>query len=252
MGTTTPDIQAVAHLSNEDISLYVDALKLQRTRELPEKVRDHVANCQDCRKEITGLFSILAEENYAAMGPHPYFDSRGEGKDKKVRWVYQIAALVAAGVGISILAYFSYSGGGDGTPRVPNPSSRSAKSSETVTEESTTVREAEASSEATYAGTFAELPELESLVATETRSAGIDVVTPAIGMVVHQPIVFNWAADGDVSLTLSVLTNKDSIVHTVRAATLPYVLRRSLTPGLYYWKLENREEVVFVGKFLVK
>jgi hypothetical protein len=252
MPTPAQDFQTASHLSNEDVALYVDALKLQRTRDLPDEVRDHVANCQDCRIEITGLFSILAEENYATMGPHPYFGKTGESKGKKTRWIYQVAALVAGGVGISILAYFIYSGRWDSTPGATHVSSRETRSGEAVTAESSTMKRPEASGEGTYADNYVELPELESLVAAETRSAGIDVVSPSIGVVVHKPIVFEWKTDSDAPLMLSIMTNKDSLVHRSRIATLPYVLTSGLKRGLYYWKLENGEEVVFVGKFLVR
>ena len=57
-----------------------------------------------------------------------------------------------------------------------------------------------------YAHSFAELPELEGLVAEEMRSSGIDGVSPGIGSYVNQPVTFDWKSGGDVPLILSVVT----------------------------------------------
>jgi hypothetical protein len=103
-----------------------------------------------------------------------------------------------------------------------------------------------------YADEFSESPELESFVAMEMRSSGIDGVSPGIGKTVSQPVIFDWKSEGSAPLLLTVLTNGDSLVHRSRIARVPYVFRKSLAPGLYYWKLENDEEMVFVGKFFVK
>lgn len=38
------------HLDEEGIALYVDALKLEKTSELQEKILRHVRGCQRCRR----------------------------------------------------------------------------------------------------------------------------------------------------------------------------------------------------------
>jgi hypothetical protein len=252
MATGLPFFQPDSHLSDEGVALYVDALKLQRTKELPEEVRDHVSQCQACRKEVTGLFSILTEENYGAMGPHPFFDRRGETTAKKTEWIYRVAALVAVGVGISLIAYFISSERGEITPALRDASPGVMNSSDTTAEDTSSGREVLPSARGTYADNFAELAEYEGLVAAETRSTAIDEVSPKSGIDVNQPVVFDWKSEGKGPLLLSVLTNRDSLVHRIRIATLPYVFRNSLTPGLYYWKVESGEELVFVGKFFVR
>jgi hypothetical protein len=37
---------------------------------------------------------------------------------------------------------------------------------------------------------------------------------------------------------------------TVRGSR--YVFSQKIPPGLYYWKLESKDELLFLGKFLVK
>jgi hypothetical protein len=241
-----------SHLSDEGVALYVDALKLRRSEELPDEVRDHAANCRSCRKEVTGLFSLLVEENYSAMAPHPFFDRQTEGRDKNARWIYRIAALFVAGIGIALFAYLVYPGRPDVKSVPPHASSGNVMLSDSAAVNGPGDSGGEDAAGTLYADNFARLPELEGLVEAETRSSSIDAAAPKAGITVSQPVIFDWKAEVNAPLLLSVLTNKDSLVHRSRIAKLPYVLRSSLAPGLYYWKLENGEEVVFVGKFFVR
>ena len=251
-GQPIPFFKDDFHLTEDGIALYVDALKLRRTQELPGAVCDHVGNCQLCRKEITGLFSLLAEEDYSAMGPHPFLDRKQERKQENTRWMYRVAALVVAGLGISVIAYIIFFDKENVTPVTSHVRSDRMESVDTTAQKTSENTVTGQDAGRMYAHSFAELPELEGLVAEEMRSSGIDGVSPAIGRYVNQPVTFDWKSGGDVPVILSVLTNKDSLVHRSRIDRLPHILQRSLSPGLYYWKLESGGELVFVGKFLVK
>ena len=240
------------HLNDEGVALYVDALKLRRTQELPGEVRDHVSNCQVCRKEITGLFSLLAEEDYSAMGPHPLLGRNQERKRKNARWIYRVAALVVAGLGISVIAYIIFFQTENVTPVTSHVRFDRTEAVDTAAQKRVGDAVTRQDAGTMYANSFAELPELEGLVAEEMRSPGIDGVSPDIGSYVNQPVIFDWKSGGNVPVMLSVLTNRDSLVYRSRIGRLPHVLQRSLAPGLYYWKLESGGELVFVGKFLVR
>jgi hypothetical protein len=61
-----------SHLTDQGVGLCIDALKLGRADELPEPVREHVADCQRSVEEITGLFAIWPMDY--ASGPAPYLD----------------------------------------------------------------------------------------------------------------------------------------------------------------------------------
>jgi hypothetical protein len=239
------------HLTDEGVALYVDALKLRRTQELPGAVRDHVSSCQICRKEITGLFSLLAEEDYAAMGLHPFLDSDQGRKQENSRWLYRVAALVVAGLGLSVIAYLIFLDEKNVTPVTSDVGSGRVGAVDTVAQKRAGDPVTGQDAGRSFASNFDELPELEGLVAEEMRSSGIDGAYPGIGSYVNQPVTFNWKSDENEPLILSVLTNQDSLIHRSRIAVLPHILRMSLAPGLYYWKLEGGGELVFVGKFLV-
>jgi hypothetical protein len=65
-----------SHLSQEDIALYVDAIKLDRSDQMQKELRSHVADCEHCKMEITELCSLLEEQEYSREELHPYFDAR--------------------------------------------------------------------------------------------------------------------------------------------------------------------------------
>src|SRR5664279_4340394 len=92
MKSGKPFFDADAHLNEEGVALFVDALKLDRTGELPREVREHVAGCQTCKKEVTGLFSLLGDEDYGNTPEHPYFDHEGQRLNKLSTYIVRIAA----------------------------------------------------------------------------------------------------------------------------------------------------------------
>jgi hypothetical protein len=59
------------HLSEQEISLYVDALKLNRTEQLAHNLVDHVAACLECKREIMQLHDVLREVKYDRAEEHP-------------------------------------------------------------------------------------------------------------------------------------------------------------------------------------
>jgi hypothetical protein len=235
------------HLNEEGIALYVDALKLEKTAELPRETRVHVAHCQECRKEITGLFALLTDAEHNEGVPHPFF----EGSEKRIQWTarefLRAAAAVAAVAGSAALLYYLNSNPGDG-------GSVSVQGTETAIpadSELSDTPEVEHGGEL-LAESFTELADLEDLVNAEHRGASIQLVSPGTGVVVADPVVFHWSPDIQGSVYLEILNNSEEIVHSGEVLSLPYLVRKPEAPGLYYWKLVRNEELVLVGKFLVK
>src|SRR5512135_559190 len=91
------------HLNEEGVALYVDALRLERTERLPEALRAHVAGCQECRANVTGLYSLL--ENRPIDSSHPTLGTRPV-EPHVSRAIYRIAAVVVAAIGIAALVLF--------------------------------------------------------------------------------------------------------------------------------------------------
>lgn len=65
-------------------------------------------------------------------------------------------------------------------------------------------------------------------------------------------IVFQLSEKPSCPLRLTIVNNKDEVVFSTTIKESLYKLKQKLSLGLYYWKLETDEDVIFVGKFFIK
>jgi hypothetical protein len=103
-----------------------------------------------------------------------------------------------------------------------------------------------------FADNFTISPNLENLVNAHSRSFSIQVLSPLDGENFNEKVLFQWKADADDRLTLKILSNKEKTLETISVRGSQYVFSQKIPPGLYYWKLESKEELLYLGKFLVK
>jgi hypothetical protein len=101
-----------------------------------------------------------------------------------------------------------------------------------------------------FAAAFVEDVEMESMVNFRSRSDGITVDSPGIAAEIHGDLTFRWKGAGRA--TISVYNNRRELQGRIDEQRPPAVWRQVLSPGLYYWKLTSEDELLFVGKFLVK
>lgn len=235
------------HLSDEGVALYVDALRLKTVSQLPSSVRDHVAECRECKKSVTGLFTLLDDTDYSDVESHPFFTvSRAAGS--RFSFLMKIAAVV---VGILSLATLSYLVGPFRPREVTNGTSQEARGGGMDTSrESHTGAKPEANED--FAANFAASPNLDDFVNDRSRSKEFVVLSPGNGAAVGPNEIFRWRKAAGTLHTMSILDNKGHTVVTGIATDSGYALKQRLTPGLYYWKLEDESELLYVGKFIVK
>lgn len=103
-----------------------------------------------------------------------------------------------------------------------------------------------------YAANFEPLPYYEEMFGEVTRSHAIDVLSPKIGDKMIDSIMFQWEMSTGEVVHLKILNNRgEEIVHYLPEQNR-FIFKEKLEPGLYYWKLETEDELVYVGKFLVE
>lgn len=97
-------------------------------------------------------------------------------------------------------------------------------------------------------------PNLESMIDTRYRSAGIQIISPLNNSTfyVGNHIDFAWKPVPQGSLTLKIINNKNEEAYGYKVSGAEFVFNQKLAPGLYYWKLENQKDLLCIGKFLVK
>ena len=94
-------------------------------------------------------------------------------------------------------------------------------------------------------------PNLENMIGSHLRSGGIEVVTPANNSSLVPPIHFSWNRELMTPHTLKIVNNKNLELFTYTVQGNGFDFPGPLDVGLFYWKLENSNELLYVGKFFI-
>jgi len=240
-----------AHVSEETLALYVDALSLNKIYLLPAAVLEHVSDCEECKLEIVEVLSLVEDRACHAIDPHPYLGKKAKLTASRFSVMYRIAAVILVGIGLSVFFYLFRSMRDD-----RNVFISSSKVTEAVHPETEKGRaakkEVEESRQRVFADNFSESPNLENLVSSASRSVSTFRASPKNGAIVNQQILFEWKTPEVESVTVNILSNKEKLLKSIRLKKSQFLFTGTLDPGLYYWKVENKDELLYVGKFLVK
>lgn len=94
----------------------------------------------------------------------------------------------------------------------------------------------------------------ENLISSSYRSQDIKVISPAMEQhySANGTLVFKINQPTPSPFTIKIYTNKGNKLHEIEdIATDTYMFEKKLSQGLYYWKLEEDDDLLFVGKFFV-
>ena len=98
---------------------------------------------------------------------------------------------------------------------------------------------------------FAASSYLEEMIDDVSRSYSLVVHMPQPGDTMAGDPFFQWDKIEAKPIQLKILNNRGEELFTVTPERNRYIHRQKLNPGLYYWKLESEEDLLFVGKFFV-
>ena len=239
------------HLTREGVALYVDALKLGRMDALPGTILDHVQRCQQCKEEITGLYAVVAEQDYSGSGPHPFFDSPPAAERTDRPAFFRIAATIVAVLGLGGLTYLAFFRSPDGIMN-HHPATTETRTDTIARDPQAETQTPAAHNRDRIAAHFTESPQLEDLVQSAVRSEETTVRSPANGSTVRKGARFAWMTSAHPPFELTILDNRRHTVRSFRVSATQFVLRDSLEAGLYYWKLGAEGNLLHVGKFMVR
>ncbi len=271
------------HLSDEQIALYVDALRLNKVDQLPSDLLAHIDDCKSCHRTALDLYSMLDEKGYEGIGAHPTLDK----KEAKVFKMSNVLLRVAAAVALLLVALFFFnrskdmSAPGDmvkeenpvekveekDTPEAPATQMPTPKE-EVVIEETpekveppsrelpqpkSPVNTISTNSRQLYAANFTPSEEWEDMVGESVRSMQFEVISPSNTQSFKPKagIPFKWKGE-TIDRYIVVLDNKGEQVHKAKVLANEFYVQLKLDPGLYYWKLESEDDLLHVGKFLLE
>ncbi|MBN2103060.1 zf-HC2 domain-containing protein [bacterium] len=99
---------------------------------------------------------------------------------------------------------------------------------------------------------FEILPYLEGMLSDVSRSESVNILSPETGEVVQNKPVFKWEGMEGETVYLIILDNLGNERFAFTTDKNQFVLPKKLIPGLYYWKLETEDDLLFLGKFVVR
>ncbi len=233
------------HLTDQDICLYVDALKLQKTEQLPPDIVAHVSDCIECKKQIMQLYDALSGEDYRHLRDHPTFGPQKGVKREPARLVLRLAAGIVVLLAAGAIAYFAFLR----NAHEAGPPTRAATVDSTGISNPKTVENP--TSAGKFAANFSPSPNMEDLVGSTPRAASVTVNSPTNGQTIRENIVFRWKSHGTMTFKVRILNNREGEVFRATTDRDSVLYDQRLDPGLYYWTLQADGELVHVGKFTV-
>lgn len=266
------------HLNDELTARYADALLMHRIAEagIPEEALRHVEECVDCKDRILDLSVFLRNPDAGeepvnrreTMPDAPWKTLEMEPRPRWFRFPMRVAALfVVAALMVSVY-FFVYKDGGAvknaglDTAGTENVQRVETKGTEPGEAKSSHVHgTVETNGKPTVPGktvlppfNFRVNPNLESMIGSQYRSAAVQVLSPTDNStsIIGSDIVFSWKPPAPGALTLKIIDNMDEQTYEYEVTGSRFVLKERLSPGLYYWKLEDHQDLLYIGKFFVK
>lgn len=248
------------HLSELAYAKVADSIAMDRLQDLPVELRKHLDECSACRHEVAELYQVVQSLDEK---PLPTQKSQSKGMNKYMIWVPIV--LLFSG-----LAYWFWPASNEPSPR-PKLEQNAARSTPPISTDTIVPKKIEAETKPepqplkqntpppekeeapVYADAFIPDDQLESLVGIQVRSGEELRFVPDPGKTVKRggPLSFSWTNSLEGPFELTVLNNEGEEQKRYEGFAHNWVFRVDLSPGLYYWKLETVEDLLFVGKFTI-
>ena len=266
-------ITGEGHLSDEAAALMVEALLHQEITDVPEIILTHVEDCRGCKDKIMEVATFLRNP-----------DSAGELKQKLLKkakyqrdWHFYRGKIAAVFVVFALLAsayFFIYKDPSFISRFLADPAAnkqdQKVRTETTATTTGINTNEKKAAVDQgikdineikanvgkrkngrSPASRYRVNPNLENMIGSRVRSGLFEVLGPENGSVIKEPIHFSWKKALVSPHTLKIVNNKNQVLYMYPVQGTSFEFNEMLAHGLYYWKLENQNELLYVGKFFI-
>ncbi len=245
--------------------------------EARDEFEDHYFNCEACFEELRfrqNLKELIKAEGRSIF---PGFDkNRPAGKPKrsgKVR--FMVYAALAAAILLMAVIYLASIFKPETEPIIaddkPSPEQRdSSKQERGVSPVEDPVAEQQPDpvrktpepekdpppKPQLIAANFEPSPNLEGYIDNNTRRSHcqVAILAPENGINIDGDALFQWQANCEEERYLVILNNRENELFEFTVSGHEHTFENAsgqLEPGLYYWKLDNEEETLVIGKFFV-
>ncbi len=216
---------------------------------------EHLLMCSECVNELKNMEIILTQAAKSRMNEVFSGKSARENKSLKFRpklsLIYRMAASLLLIAGISVILFYIIKREHKSNDHIVNTTSSHADTTKQVLPDTIPANKIKHSSYiASGNKAFKPSSFYEPLVSNIYRYAGLKITEPVINYS-NSEVVFSWTYMKNDSLFILLVNNTDSVIIKHRTIS-PYVCRKRLKPGLYYWQLQSEEELLYTGKLLIQ
>lgn len=246
------------HLTEEAIACYAETLKKENSSDLPVPVLEHVESCINCKQQILNTISLLNEASVIKS------IDRTSGNTKNLKLFLRIAAAIIVFGSLSLIFILKPDTEiiednhtqialidtiiNDSVAKQNSDSEKLKVEEENAIDEDSKLVEL-------LANNYTESTVFETLMQVEYRNVlNIKIRSPKNNQSYNSgnSIIFNWEEKIEDQIMLKIFNNTyfEPII-TYRIVSSPFTMSNKLKKGLYYWKLETEEELLYVGKFII-
>ncbi len=207
------------HLNSLGISLCADAVLDMMEETLPEEVKVHITLCDECKVDIEELIEVVKTGDIMSwefpVFRAPKLNNKNNSKrfNKSLFWAAAIFLFLLIITKNSWQSIFFFN----------NKNFINYELNQ----------------------------EMEDLVRDVYRSKSVIIKKPKLNEVVDNPVELRWTNTKGKPSTIVLLDSNGRIVFTELTSDTVLVIKKILEPAQYYWKIENEEELLAIGKFKV-
>lgn len=278
----TDDLLQGGHLSDKAAAIMVDTLLHGQApgAVVPGEVLDHVEECGQCKDKILDVATFLRNPDAAGVVGLQRETQENENEGA-LRKYFHPGKIAAAAVVCAFLlsAYFFL----QKNPGMISPDHYLTDAADDYTQTPPIQKETETADskdikskkeEKTEAGQPIEPktdrpdagkkkslrlpppryrvnPNLESMTGSRLRAGLFELSTPSNNSVLTVPIHFSWKKELPKPYTLKIVDNRNNVIYRYTVQGRSFDFTEKLPPGLYYWKMESQNELLYVGKFFI-
>lgn len=242
------------HLNDEAVAIYAEAFINEHRDKIPSSVLDHVEDCFTCKKEILSVYQIIREDaRLNKINP-----------TIKISYAVKIAAGIALLFGLGFLTYYLIERRQDdkiakvntNKPYYSNPEVRNNNENTSAQYTQNSTSKSSGKIDNSLAENTKESQLFEGLINSNYRSTEVIVSVPQIGQQFKTGEAVSFtikSSDASKLFWIELYNNKEKrILQTNTFAAPNFLLKDKLSPGLYYWKLLADDNLLYVGKIIVR
>lgn len=250
------------HLSDNSTASYADGILEGELSCLPEEVLIHVEECSECKNKILEL-SVFLRNPDSSPAAHYAQRIRFKPGQKWFEYSMRIAALFIPAA-LLISAYFLiYKENSSQKELISKTTADKQVREKLQLESKSSTKKTQSNLKNGKLGVinnngnlsprnFRVNPNLESTIGTQYRSASIQILSPRNNVRLSGDIFFSWKKSTQPILILKIINNQNEVFYNYSVSGNRFIFKQKLSPGLYYWKLENKNDLLYIGKFFIK